>query len=98
MVAGHRFNFLIQFVPLALRPFWLISGVWFPLTAIPEKFRPFLTWNPITQAIELSRHALTRDYILIEEISLKYLLYFAIISFTIGLGIYLNNEKILLTK
>ena len=99
MVAGFRYEWLSQVVPLLLRPLWFLSGVFFSIQQLPQWIRPWLSWNPILQAIELTRSALDSNYILNPTIiSLPYLISCSIISITLGLGIYLNNEKILLTR
>ena len=99
MVAGFRYEWLSQVVPLLLRPLWFLSGVFFSIQQLPQWIRPWLSWNPILQAIELTRSAFDSDYILNPTIiSLPYLISCSIISITLGLWIYLNNEKILLTR
>jgi len=98
MVAGHRYSSLVQIVPMAIRPLWFISGVFFSVVSLPQWIRPWLTWNPILQAIELSRHAFSEDYLLDKSISLPYLLACAGVSCCLGLWVYSNNERILLTR
>ena len=99
MAAGHRYSALHQIVPLIMRPMWFISGIFFSLSSVPQQFLPWLSWNPITQAIELSRYAFSSDYpINPEVVSLPYLLATAAGSCALGLWVYRNNEKILLTR
>ena len=99
MVAGFRYPWLFQVVPLLLRPLWFTSGVFFSLQQLPQWIRPWLSWNPILQAIELSRNAFDSNYVINPSlISLPYLITCALLSITLGLWIYINNEKILLTK
>ena len=98
MVAGYRYSSLVQIVPWAIRPLWFISGVFFSVMSLPQWLRPWVTWNPILQAIELSRHAFSEDYPLDKSISLPYLLACAGVSCCLGLWAYSNNERILLTR
>ena len=99
MAAGHRYKALHQIVPLVMRPMWFISGIFFSLSAVPQQFLTWLSWNPIAQAIELSRSAFSPDYpINPTVISLPYLLASAAFSCAIGLWVYSNNERILLTR
>lgn len=42
-------------IPFINRPLYLISGVFIPLSVVPEKYRGFLLWNPILHALELAR-------------------------------------------
>ena len=99
MTAGHRYHVLHQIVPMLMRPMWFISGVFFSLSAVPQQFVPWLSWNPILQAIELSRSTFSLDYpINPMVVSLPYLLATAAFSCAFGLWVYNNNEKILLTR
>ena len=98
MTAGHIYPFLNQVVPFLLRPMWIVSGVFFSLNNIPQGLRPYLSWNPILQAIELSRYSISSNYILNEAISLPYLVAIAFGSLTFGLWIYTNNERNLLSR
>ncbi|MDM7958670.1 MAG: ABC transporter permease [Synechococcus sp. WH 8007] len=98
MVAGHRYSSLHQFVPLAMRPLWFISAVFFATSSLPQWLVPLICWNPVVQAIELSRHAFSPDYVVPEAISLYYLISVAAGSSCLGLWIYRNNERLLLTR
>ena len=98
MVAGHLFPVFKQIVPLFFRPLWFMSGVFFSLQGIPQQFRPYLSWNPILQAIELARNAFDQSYQLEQSISMGYLVICALVSLAFGLGVYVNNEKNLLTR
>ena len=42
---------------LAMRPIFFISGIFFSLQDIPQEFWPYLTWNPLLHAVELTRYA-----------------------------------------
>ena len=99
MAAGHRYKALHQIVPLIMRPMWFVSGIFFSLSAVPQQFLPWLSWNPIVQAIELSRSAFSPDYSINPTVvSLPYLLASAAFSCAFGLWVYRNNERILLTR
>ncbi len=98
MIAGHRYPLMKLVVNFAQRPLFLTSGVFFSIENIPQRFQPFLSWNPILQAIEMTRHGFNEDYIVDPEIiSIKYSLAFAMVSCSIGLWVYFNNERILRT-
>ena len=99
MVATYVYPSLLQFIPLAMRPIWFISGVFVSLQSIPQGLRPYLSWNPIFQSIELARHSFTSSYIIDNnEVSLLYLWYCSMITIAIGLWVYSNNERKLLTR
>jgi capsular polysaccharide transport system permease protein len=45
-----------------MRPMFFISGVFFSLQDIPQEYWPYLTWNPVLHAIELTRYAVYPQY------------------------------------
>ncbi|TOH27581.1 hypothetical protein CGI84_21695 [Vibrio parahaemolyticus] len=47
---------------LIQRPLFFISGVFFSLQDMPKDFWPYLNWNPVLHAIELSREAVYPTY------------------------------------
>ena len=99
MVLGHYYPIIIQLVPVLIRPLWLMSGIFFSVKDLPMRIIPFVSWNPILQSIELTRHSYTLNYIIDENIvSLKYLFAFSISTVCLGLWIYTQNERRLLTK
>ena len=94
LVLNYKKKFLSEkVVPLLFRPYFLLSGTIFSLYAIPQKFHKYLTWNPLLQANELRRHALTGDYFLFDGISLSYLIISSIAILTIGIILYSLNYK-----
>jgi len=99
LVATFIYPFLVQIIPLFMRPLWFISGVFVSLQTLPQWFRPYVSWNPILQAIELARYSFTKDYLLDESlISINYLWSSAFISLFFGLWVYSFNENKLLTR
>jgi capsular polysaccharide transport system permease protein len=69
MSIGVVFSLLACFVPevdkvkdLLLRPMFFISGVFFSLQDVPVEYWPYLTWNPVLHAIELTRYAVYPQY------------------------------------
>ena len=66
---GMLFAVAILFVPeiqkvqsLFTRPLFFLSGVFFSLKDIPKEYWPYLDWNPILHAIELSRYSAYASY------------------------------------
>lgn len=92
MVAGHRYQLVGKIVPIFMRPLFITSGILFPLSSIPQPLRPWVSWNPILQAVEISRHAFTSNYSLDDAISLPYLFLFSGLSCALGFVVYINNE------
>ena len=98
MIAGHRYILVKQIVSIVFRPLYFVSGAFFPLATLPQWLKPFLSWNPLLQAIEIGRKGFSDDYLLDPLISLSYLLQITFIILTIGLFVYIKNERILLTR
>lgn len=98
MTAGNRYNYTSQVVNVIFRPLYFISGSFFSLAGLPESIKPWLAWNPLLHAIELSRKGFSELYLLDPLISLLYLIKITIITLFLGLLIYVRNERILLTK
>lgn len=42
---------------LIMRPMFFISGIFFSLQDLPQEWWPYLTWNPLLHAVELTRYA-----------------------------------------
>lgn len=66
---GVLFALAICYVPeiqkiqqLLTRPLFFISGIFFSLKDIPREFWPYLTWNPLLHAVELTRFAAYPSY------------------------------------
>ncbi|CAE6905568.1 ABC transporter permease [Vibrio sp. B1FLJ16] len=47
---------------LITRPLFFISGIFFSLQDIPKEYWPFLNWNPLLHAVELTRYAAFPSY------------------------------------
>lgn len=97
MVAGFRYKSAKIVLKTIQRPLFIMSGVFFSLQNIPAQFRPYLSWNPILQAIELMRHGFNESYV-IEGISMPYLALCSLLSCLVGLVVYQNNEPLLLRR
>jgi capsular polysaccharide transport system permease protein len=97
MVAGFRYSAAKYVVIAITRPLFLMSGVFYSLQNIPPQWRPWLSWNPILQAIELMRHGFSSSYV-IEGISMPYLALCSLLACWLGLWIYSNNEPLLMRK
>ncbi|MGF1697510.1 ABC transporter permease [Vibrio lamellibrachiae] len=66
---GLLFSLASCFIPevekirtLLMRPIFFISGIFFSLQDIPREFWPYLTWNPLLHAVELTRFAAYPHY------------------------------------
>ena len=98
MIAGFRFPILQTTLPVIIRPLYFISGIFFSLQNLPQWLKPLLSWNPILQAIELSRRGFSEKYFLDPLISANYLFLFVLVTLTLSLFIYQKNERLLVSS
>ena len=66
---GMLFAVAIMFVPevgkikgILTRPLFFMSAVFFSIQDVPREYWPYLDWNPILHAIELSRYSAYTSY------------------------------------
>ncbi|NIG18557.1 ABC transporter permease [Pantoea sp. Al-1710] len=97
MVVGRTFAETQKFLPILLKPLYFISGIMFPLHSIPKDYWPYLLWNPIIHAVELSRESVMPGYIS-EGVSLTYLALCTLITGFLGLALYRTREEAMLTS
>ncbi len=87
-----KFPFFKNTFPILGRIVFFTSCTFFPLRAAPQSLRPFISWNPIAQSIELSRWGIDHNYIInFEEISIIYL-FFATLT-TLSLSLIVCNQS-----
>jgi capsular polysaccharide transport system permease protein len=97
MTIGNIFAETHKILPILLKPLYFISGIMFPLQSIPEDYWPFLLWNPILHAVELSREAIIPGYIS-AGVSMSYLAMITLCTLFISLAIYRTREEAMLTS
>jgi len=86
-----------KFVPTIMRPLYFLSGIFYPLDAIPQQYHVYLLWNPLLHGVEQFRAAFISGYPA-ENTSLYYVFFCAILSMFLGLLIYFINSERVLTK
>ncbi|WP_058961886.1 ABC transporter permease [Type-E symbiont of Plautia stali] len=96
MVVGKTIPETQKFLPIILKPLYLISCIMFPLHSIPKEYWPYLLWNPIVHAVELSREAVMPGYVS-EGVSIEYLAFTTLLMLFVGLACYKTREKAMLT-
>jgi capsular polysaccharide transport system permease protein len=72
---------------LVERPMFFISATFFSLQDIPREYWPFLDWNPVLHAIELTRFAVRATYGS-EGVSLSYLSITVLVFSFFSLAVY----------
>ncbi|NQZ25645.1 MAG: ABC transporter permease [Colwellia sp.] len=85
-----------KIVGMIMRPMFLISGIFFAATMIPQQYWYLFTWNPIFHAIELSRDAFFVSYVTPVG-SWLYLSLCALVSFTLGIVTFYQSRMRFLT-
>lgn len=89
---------LKSFIRLVFLPIYLISGVIFPLWVIPDKYLPWVLWNPLAHIISNIRESVFVNYPYIPGVSQSYPLVFTIVLAFLGLGLYRLRRQRLLIK
>ncbi|WP_235214163.1 ABC transporter permease [Comamonas testosteroni] len=80
-------------VSFLFRPLYLLSGVIFPLSAIPIKFREWAFLNPFAHGLELLRSSFFPNYHAAPEANFNYLYSFAVISVFLGLALQVRFSQ-----
>lgn len=75
-------------VRLAFWPLYLVSCVILPVQTLPPEIRQWLLWNPVLHALELLRGYYFSGYRPLEETSLSYVVFTALVTLALGLSLY----------
>jgi capsular polysaccharide transport system permease protein len=95
LVIGHRLPILAWMMKMFLRRILLwTSCIFFPISIIPDVFRPWILWNPIAHGVELLRLA-ANPYYPVPGVSAVYFWVWVIGSVGFGMFVYGNNEELL---
>lgn len=97
MVIGKIFPETEKFLPILIKPLYFISCIMYPLHVIPKEYWPYILWNPIVHAVELSRASVVMGYVS-EGVSLPYLAISTLLTLCLGLAIYRIHEEAMLTS
>ena len=77
---GRVINFLMM-------PIYLLSGVVFPLSAVPKPYREWLMLNPLAHGLEAARLAFAPHYHAVEGLSISYMFGCALALIFLGLAL-----------
>jgi len=75
---------------MIFRLFYFLSGVMFPVSAIPPAYRDWFLLNPLVHGIECLRVGFFPQYHAIAGVSLTYLLGFAMVTMCLGLALHVR--------
>jgi capsular polysaccharide transport system permease protein len=91
-VGQLRFPELGKIIPIITRPLFFISGIFFSLNDIPEKYHYLLTWNPLLHAIELIRNGCYKSFG-VDAVSIEFLAFTSLVVLFFGLALYRLDWK-----
>lgn len=95
-VATHFLPKLRVIVQLMFFPLYFISGVLFPVHAVPANLQPWLLWNPVLHLIELSRGCFFPQYQVLDGVSAWFVAAVALPCALLGLSLYrVRRERLL---
>lgn len=75
-------------IQLVMMPLYFISGVMFPVSAVPQPFRDWILLNPVAHGLEAARLGFAPYYHAVPELSVVYLYGFSLVSIFLGLLLY----------
>ena len=98
-------SMIIELVPEAERvlgfvmtPLYFVSGVIFPISAVPAQYREWVMLNPLAHGVEAARTAHGSHYHAAPETSIAYLYWFALVFVFLGLALHRRLARRLVTK
>ena len=92
-VANTLVTEVADIVGLSVLPLSMLSGVMFPVAAVPQSYRDWLLFNPIAHSLDTLRHGFASNYVTFPECSTVYPHVVAIVLFLFGLIVHKLYEK-----
>lgn len=87
-VLSHDFLPLRSMVRLVFFPLYLVSGVMFPIHAMPPEVIELLLWNPVLHLVEESRGHFFGAYPMLPAVDLAYPALWALLCTVLALALY----------
>lgn len=84
---------LANIIGMLLMPLYLVSGVIFPLSAVPYPYRTWALYNPVAHGIESVRAGLAPYYHVASELDLGYLYACALVMVFLGLSLQVRHRR-----
>lgn len=83
---------------MLFRPLYFLSGIMYPVSAIPPAYRDWLLVNPFVHGIETLRTGFFPQYHAADGVSLSYLLGFALVTLCLGLALHVRFGRRLVAQ
>ena len=96
-VLGPMWQEAKKVIPVVIRPFFFISGIFFSVGTIPEAVRPLALINPLLHFTELVRGAMFQEFDA-QGASLAYVFCWSVGCLLVGLWIYRVNRVKIVTS
>ena len=96
-VASHLIPELQRILNFIMMPTYMISGVIFPISMVPQPYREWLMYNPVAHGLEAVRLGFAPYYHAVPELSIPYLYGFALVLVFFGLALHRRFAQKLVT-
>jgi capsular polysaccharide transport system permease protein len=97
-VASELVPELGRVINFVMMPMFILSGVIFPLSALPQPYRDWLLLNPVAHGLEAVRLGFAPHYHAVPELSIAYIYGFALVSIFLGLALHRRFALRLVTQ
>lgn len=97
-VLGELVPELRRIINFVMMPLYMVSGVIFPISAVPQPYRDWLLLNPVAHGLEAARLGFAPHYHAVPELSIAYIYGFALVSIFLGLALHRRFALRLLTQ
>jgi capsular polysaccharide transport system permease protein len=81
-----------KLIRLLFFPLYMVSCVVIPVHALPESVLPWLLWNPVMHALEISRAMFMKGYVVLPQASALFTVVFGVAMMAVGLSVYRVNR------
>lgn len=97
-VADGLISELGKIIGFAMMPLYLLSGVIFPLSSLPQPYREILMLNPIAHGVEATRAGFSPYYLTMPELNIAYLFQCALVCIFAGLALHVKYAERLVMR
>jgi capsular polysaccharide transport system permease protein len=77
-----------RLINMSMHPFYLFSGIVFPIDKLPSPYREWLLLNPLVHGLEAARVGFAPLYRAVPELSVPYLYGFALCMIFLGMALH----------